>query len=173
MEDNGTLQKIFFKGSDNEHFEMGLPVRNSIQVSETGQFNERIVAITIRKRSHFKAMLTTQGRNFFRNVKLQCLLTVINVHAPHVGITQSNDKKKQNLMNSINYRLSQNTMGDVIYLGDFDAKLSKRNHIDIAVASHARGRKNDNGDYLHDFVSENRYIATNNFFKHKGCHNHL
>ena len=39
-------------------------------------------------------MPTFQGAKVFRNKKEQRLFAVINVHAPHMGITQSNEKKQ-------------------------------------------------------------------------------
>ena len=121
---------------------MGFLVRNNLQVTETKQFNERIFAITIRKIHISKPCQLFKVQKLF--VIKKFLLTVINVHAPHMGITQSNGKKKQT--DDIYKQLEtvrKNYGRDVIVLGDFNTKLSKRNHMDNAVDSHSRGRRKE------------------------------
>ena len=77
--------------------------------------------------------------------------------------------RRSKLMNSINnYRKCQ--VRDAIILSDFNAKLGRESHMDNAVDSHARRRRNENGDYLHDLFSKNWYLTSNTFLKHKDSH---
>ena len=48
--------------------------------------------------------------------------------------------------------------------------LGERNSEDLAAGHQAIGHRHCNDDYMRDFVSEDRFIATNTFRKHKGCH---
>ena len=58
---------------------------------------------------------------------------------------------------------------DCVILGDSNAKLGP-NESDDSAGSHVRGRRNENGDFLHEFMLNQGYIASNTFFKHKASH---
>ena len=76
-------------------------------------------------------------------------------------------RKKSKLMNSINNcRKCQGR--DAIILSDFNAKIGRGSHMDNSVASHARGRRNENGDYLHDFFFQKS--VRSDTFQHEACH---
>ena len=58
---------------------------------------------------------------------------------------------------------------DVVTLGDFNAKLGSKDFDGGPIGSHARGIRNENGEFLHDWLEDHKFFATNTFFKHRAC----
>ena len=59
---------------------------------------------------------------------------------------------------------------DLIVLGDFNAKVGKSARPSPCLGAHSRGIINTNGEFLQEFMTNNKLLASKTFFKHRACH---
>ena len=74
-------------------------------------------------------------------MKKQSEFSIINVHAPHIGLTSSQEKVSQtdNFHNDLQNTIINFHGMDLIIIGNLNAKFGKKDSEDLAVGSHARG----------------------------------
>ena len=102
-----------------------------------------------------------QDKNRDRHLKF------INVYAPTVQRTKQNPEETEKLYSDLNNLLKQNRHSTFV-LGDFNAVIAD-GHIKYPenVGKYSKGKINENGYYLIDFLAQNNLYATNTFFEHK------
>ena len=87
-----------------------------------------------------------------------------------MGRVQKNPEEAEQFYKKFSDTLAKFKGVDVIVVGDFNAKFVKQNLLDRCIGSHSRGRRNDNGNSLHEFMPRHNLMARNEFFKHSACH---
>ena len=134
---------------------LGFAVRSNLMILETEKITDRLAYITISK---------NKGQGKRSN------LTILNCHAPHMGITMKQPQTTDEFYKKLKECWSKLRTRDLIIAGDFNAKLGSHEFKAGPVGSHARGIRNTNGDHLFEFLDSSNYIASNTFFKHRACH---
>ena len=160
-------QDLIFLG--NKKLGMRFIVRNNLNYKNVDDKSKRICVIEIKKKSEFasKIMHKLKAKLFKINKKKNTLI-VVNVHAPHVGYTESATEQF--------YEELENTTAkfrgyDLMIAGYFNAKVGRKKLNDgESIGEHSRGIRNVNGQALLKFCSKMKLIVANTFFKHKTSH---
>ena len=71
---------------------MGFLVNKSLKVTSTNLVNKRITTLTLTKKDKFEFKSTPTVVKYFRIKKEPVELSIINVHAPHMQKTSSQEK---------------------------------------------------------------------------------
>ena len=87
-----------------------------------------------------------------------------------MGITKNDPSESERFYKDLSSVMKKKKGQDVIIIGDFIAKHGTKDFPGGPLGSFARGVRNENGEMLHDWLADHRYIAANTFFKHKACH---
>ena len=106
----------------------------------------------------------------FEENRRKNLLVVINAYAPHMGLVAKDDTLAEKFYSDLKLTVDKFKGMDYVITGDFNAKLGKQANSDDCIGSHGRGSRNQNGDFLHQFLSDNQLIAANTFFHHRAFH---
>ena len=103
-----------------------------------------------------------------KNGERDCIMTIINVYAPHSGYLI--DKPEEvaeyyELLATTYARFNTNTL--VLIAGDFNSKLGQRTEDDTTkiTGRYGKGTRNKAGEKFAEFLEENRLIATNTLFR--------
>lgn len=89
-------------------------------------------------------------------------IKVIQVYAP---TKNSEDEEVYNLYEEITQALTTHKTHYNLIIGDFNAKIGKRERDETSIGNYGYGERNDRGDVLVDYLEEHRLYATNTFFK--------
>ena len=141
-------------------------MQKTICITETCQVNDRIAYITVRKKNNYASKITQEGVKIHRTKKKTSDLVLINVHAPHMGSTLKNVEITEEFYENLNDIVKQMKGKDLIILGDFNAKVGKSAGPSPCIGSHSRGVMNTNGEFLQEFMINNKLLASNTLFKH-------
>ena len=106
----------------------------------------------------------------FEEKRRKNLLVVINAYAPHIGLVAKDDTLAEKFYSDLKSTVDNFKGMDSVITGDFNAKFGKHANSDDCMGSHGRGSGNQNGDFLHQFLSDNQLIAAKTFFHHRACH---
>ena len=135
------------------------------------QVTPRIAYLTLKKASKWGMKRTDETRHvLFEEKSRKNLLVVINAYAPHMGLVAKDDTLAEEFYSDLKSTVDKFKGMDFVINGDFNAKLGKQANSDDCMCSHGRGSRNQNGDFLHQFLSDNQLIAANTFFHHRACH---
>ena len=169
LDPENNYKRILFERSS-KYLGLGFLVKNSVNVTDKGQLDDRTAYITVRKKTEFKAKPTPSGVKIFRVKRKVSELVLYNIHAPHMGTTKKSPEITEKFYGELNNLITKAKGKDICLLGDFNAKLGKSDTKFSCVGTHSRGFRNENGDYLIDLLMKNNLIACNTFFKHRACH---
>ena len=91
-------------------------------------------------------------------------MQLIQVYAP---TTDYDDQAVEKFYADIEQAIDKKTCKNTIILGDFNAKIGIKKHGEKSkwIGPHGIGERNDRGERLLDFVTENKLYITNSFFK--------
>ena len=106
----------------------------------------------------------------FEEKRRKNLLVVINAYAPHMRLVAKDDTLAEKFYIDLKSTVDKFKGMDFVITGDFNTKLGKQAYSDDCMGSHGRDSKNQNGDFIHQFLSDNQLIAANTFFHHRACH---
>ena len=100
------------------------------------------------------------------------LITIINVYAPHSGLTRDSPKVRDNFYIDLNkiYKSSHNNSSMSIIAGDFNSEIGPRTNDDTSIGSYSIGTRNENGEELINFCELNNLFVSNTSFQHKATH---
>ena len=92
---NSPYYCMILRRKGDKQFGMGFLMNKSLKVTSTNLVNERTATLTVTKKDKFKPKSIPTGFKIFRNKKEQWELSIINVHAPHMEKTTSQEKSSQ------------------------------------------------------------------------------
>ena len=100
VEENGNslYNRLFLGRKGNKQLGIGFLVNKSLNVINGNLVNERSATSTVTKKDKFKSKSPPSGVKIFRIKNKQCEFFINNVHAPHMGILSSQEKKTPKLM---------------------------------------------------------------------------
>ena len=97
-------------------------------------------------------------------------IIIINVHLPTTVTTKKNPGERNTIYNEIEKIIRKNDKSNVIIAGDFNSKIGTRIEGENCCGHFSKGIRNENGQKLIDFCSENELFITNSAFKHPSRH---
>ena len=101
---------------------------------------------------------------------------VINAYGPHRKLAHDNPQLIENFYGQLKDAMDVPSNVEPFVLGDFNSKLGRRTFsdtnygLDRFIGRHGMGNRNDNGDYLLNFLSEFGLFAANTSFQHPSRH---
>ena len=104
----------------------------------------------------------------------QARLTIINVYAPHSGLTARDPELNDELYGQLQDTYTKYKRTELIYIcGDFNARLgTKQDPSEQFMGRHSKksSARNANGHTLANFLKQNTLFATNTAFQHLSRH---
>ncbi len=101
---------------------------------------------------------------------------VVNAYGPHKKLAHDNPQLIENFYGQLKESISVPSNTEIFVLGDFNSKVGRLTSSDVSygincfMGSHGMGIRNENGENLLDFISENSLFATNTSFQHPARH---
>jgi exonuclease III len=106
--------------------------------------------------------------------KVKDLISIINVYAPHSGITKVDPKELETFyeqLESTRHGIEKEKASSVVlYGGDFNARVGRPKTAEPCIGSHAKGVRNNNGQALVNFCNLNKLFIGNTAFQHPTRH---
>lgn len=100
------------------------------------------------------------------------IITIINVHGPHTGITKINPQETEKCYDKLNEIIKEQrkTASLLIIAGDFNSVVGKRTEEYNFIGKHSSGIKNRNGQSVINFCECTSLLVTNTCLQHSQRH---
>lgn len=101
---------------------------------------------------------------------------IVNAYGPHKKLAHDNPQLVDNFYGQLKDAITVPSNVEIFVLGDFNSKLGRMTHSDCNyglntfMGNYGVGMRNDMGENLLNFLSENHLFATNTSFQHPSRH---